>query len=150
LNILSADIFTRRDDLVLDIFRVCDRNHQAVTDDRDTAAVERRLQQALATEDFHYSADLAKAMKRRGFHLSQELDFPTRITIENDAHPVYTMVEILSPDRLGLLYRILRAFGKVGVQIASSRIATDKGAAADSFYVSDGAGKKLSDALANA
>jgi [protein-PII] uridylyltransferase len=147
LNILSADIFTRRDDLVLDIFRVCDRNHEAVTDERDMTAVERRLQQALATEDFHYSSDLAKAMKRRGFHLSQELDFPTRITIENDAHPVYTMVEILSPDRLGLLYRILRAFGKVGVQIASSRIATDKGAAADSFYVSDAAGKKLSDAL---
>jgi [protein-PII] uridylyltransferase len=57
------------------------------------------------------------------------------------------MVEILSPDRLGLLYRIMRAFGKAGVNIASSRIATDKGAAADSFYVSDAAGKKLSDAL---
>ncbi len=145
INILGADIFTRGDSLVLDIFRVCDTSMQAVTDERDMRAVERRLQQALAEEDFDFAADLAKAKKRRAFHLSQELDFPTRITIENETHPVYTMVEIQSPDRLGFLHDLLRGFGEVGAQIAFSRIATEKGAAIDSFYVTDEEGKKLRD-----
>jgi [protein-PII] uridylyltransferase len=143
LNILGADIFTRGDSLVLDIFRVCNTKYEAVTDEREMAAVERRLHQALATEDFDFGADLAKARKRRGFQLSNELDFPTRITIDNFAHPVYTLVDIQAPDRLGLLHRILRAFGEVDVQIALSRITTEKGAAIDSFYVTDQAGKKL-------
>lgn len=143
LNILSADVFTRSDSLVLDIFRVCNTNFEAVTDERDIALVEKRLRQSLEVETFDFAPFLAKAMKRRGYHLSQELDFPTRLSIDNDAHPVYTLVDVQTPDRLGLLYSVLRAFGKVGVQIALSRIATEKGAAIDSFYVTEGDGRKL-------
>ncbi len=86
---------------------------------------------------------LEKALKRSGFHLSQELDFPTRIMIDNEAHPVYTLVDIQTPDRLGLLYNLLRAFADAGVQIALSRITTEKGAAIDSFYVTDLEGRKV-------
>jgi [protein-PII] uridylyltransferase len=82
-------------------------------------------------------------MKRRAFHLSQELDFPTRISIDNEAHPVYTLIDIQTPDRLGLLYNLLRAFGQASVPIALSRIATEKGAAIDSFYVTEADGRKL-------
>ena len=82
-------------------------------------------------------------MKRRGFHLSQEIDFPTRISVDNDAHPVYTLVDIVTPDRLGLLYNLLRAFGGLDIQIALSRITTEKGAAIDSFYVTDKDGRKI-------
>jgi [protein-PII] uridylyltransferase len=145
INILSADIFTRDDNLVLDIFRVCNTKMEAVTDERDMAAVERRLLQALMGEEFDFTADLAKVKKKRGFHLSQELDFPTRIKIDNESHPTCTLVDIQAPDRLGFLYDVLRGFGKVGARISFSRIATEKGAAIDSFYVTDIVGKKLRD-----
>ena len=148
LNILSADIFTRNDDLVLDIFRVCDTKMQAITDDRDISSIDRKILQMLANEDFDFAAELAKLKKRRGFHLSQELDFPTRITIENESHPVYTLVDIQAPDRLGFLHDILAGFSKVRAQIAFSRIATEKGAAIDSFYVTDVNGKKIQDRTA--
>jgi [protein-PII] uridylyltransferase len=143
LNILSADVFTRSDSLVLDIFRVCNTKFEAVTDEREISTVAKRLRQSLEVETFDFEPLLAKAMKRRGFHLSQELDFPTRISVDNDAHPVYTLVDIQTPDRLGLLYHLLRAFGQTGVAIALSRIATEKGAAIDSFYVTDTEGRKL-------
>ena len=143
LNILGADVFTRSDNLVLDIFRVCSTQFEAVTDEKDIALVEKRLRQSLEVEEFDFGPQLAKSMKKRGFQLSQELDFPTRIVIDNDAHPVYTLVDIQTPDRLGLLYRLLRAFGETGIQIALSRIATEKGAAIDAFYVTDADGKKL-------
>ncbi len=146
LNILSADVFTRSDSLVLDIFRVCNTTFAAVTDEKDMALVEKRLRQSIEAEHFDLAALLAKAMKKRGFHLAQELDFPTRIVIDNDAHPVYTLVDIQTPDRLGLLASLLHAFSQTGVQIALSRIATEKGAAIDAFYVTDAQGHKLRDA----
>ena len=46
-NILSADIYTRGDNVVLDIFRVCDPRGRAVTDERDKALVESTLRTAL-------------------------------------------------------------------------------------------------------
>ncbi len=143
LNILGADVFTRTDNLVLDIFRVCSTNFEAVTDEKDIGLVEKRLRQSLEVEDFDFSPLLAKSLKKRGFQLSQELDFPTRIVIDNDAHPVYTLVDLQTPDRLGLLYKLLNAFAGTGVQIALSRISTEKGAAIDAFYVTDSDGKKL-------
>ena len=146
LNILSADVFTRTDSLVLDIFRVCNTKFEAVTDEKEMALVEKRLKQSLDDEDFDFGPLLAKLMKKRTFHLSQELDFPTRIVIENNTHPVYTLVDVQTPDRLGLLSNLLHAFTETGVQIALSRIATEKGAAIDSFYVTDGSGHKLRDA----
>lgn len=142
-NILSADIFTRSDNLVLDIFRVCDRNFQAATEEKEMALVEKHLRLALEHEEFDFEPLLKKAMRKGGFQLSQEVDFPTRIIIENDAHPVYTLVDIQTPDRLGLLYNILRGFAAVGIDIALSRIATEKGAAIDSFYVTDSNGQKI-------
>jgi [protein-PII] uridylyltransferase len=146
LNILSADVFTRSDSLVLDIFRVCNWKFEAVTDEKDMALVEKRLRQSIEEEHYDFAPTLAKAMKKSGFHLSQELDFPTRIIIDNDAHPVYTLVDIQSPDRLGLLYSLLRAFADTGVQIALSRISTENGAAIDGFYITDSEGKKLRNA----
>jgi [protein-PII] uridylyltransferase len=143
LNILSADIFTRGDSMALDFFRVCDTKFQAVTDQRDVTTVEKMLKQALSQEDFNFHPLLQKAKKRPGFHLSQELDFPTRISIDNGVHPVYTVVDIQTPDRLGLLYYLLRAFAETHVDIVLSRITTEKGAAIDSFYVTDEEGRKI-------
>jgi len=146
LNILGADAFTRGDGLVFDVFRVCDTGLQAVTDERAVQKVERLLAQSLREMDYDFTPELAGVVSRRHPMLEQELDFSTRITIDNDAHPIYTLVDILTPDRMGLLYHLLRAMGREGVQIALSRIATDKGAATDSFYVTDSEGQKIRDA----
>ena len=145
LNILSADIFTRTDDLVLDIFRVCNTQFEAVTDKREIELVERTLIAALSEEDFNFVPLHAKARQRSLFQLQQELEFPTRIVIDSDAHPTFTLVDIQTPDRMGLLYEILKGFGAVDVNIALSRIATEKGAAMDTFYVTTPDGKKIRD-----
>ncbi len=77
----------------------------------------------------------------------QDEDFPTRIGIDNDAHPVYTLVDIQTPDRLGLLYHILKGFAMAEVNIATSKITDVKkgGAAIDSFYVTDFKGHKIAE-----
>lgn len=143
LNILSADIFTRGDSLVLDIFRVCDANFQAVGNRKDIAMVEQTLKDSLEKEDFDFTPIFDRI--RPPQTVSPEMEFPTRITIDNESHPVYTLVDIQTPDRQGLLYSMLKAFGEAGVSIALSRIATEKGAAIDSFYLTNEDGRKLKD-----
>jgi len=78
-----------------------------------------------------------RARRRTARHSRHGLDFPTRVTVENKTHPAYTVVQIQTPDRLGLLYELLSAFGEENVSIALSRISTEKGAAIDTFYVAD-------------
>jgi len=138
INILSADIYSRGDNVVLDIFRVCDTDFRAVTDKRDHALVETTLRQALTNEHFDFAPLLERARRKIVNRTTRgEMDFPTRVTVENKAHPIYTLVQIQTPDRLGLLYELLSAFGEQQVSIALSRISTEKGAAIDTFYVAD-------------
>jgi [protein-PII] uridylyltransferase len=137
LNILSADIYTRGDNVVLDIFRVCDPKFRAVTDKRDQAQVESTLRLALADQNFDFGPLLDQARRRIPKRSGHGMDFPTRITVENKTHPAYTLIQIQTPDRLGLLYDLVSAFGEEHVSIALSRISTEKGAAIDTFYVAD-------------
>ena len=51
------------------------------------------------------------------------------------------------PDRLGLLYDLVSCLGRNNVYITLSRISTDKGAAIDTFYVTDATTRgKITDA----
>ncbi|RFC41623.1 MAG: [protein-PII] uridylyltransferase [Verrucomicrobia bacterium] len=144
-NILSADAFTRADSLVLDIFRVCTRDFEAVTDRAAMDSAEKVLRSALEDESFDFTSKLNRSIGRRGFQLSESIDFPTRIAIDNSTHPIYTVVDIQTADRLGLLHALLKAFGDEGLEIALSRVNTEKGAAIDSFYITDEIGQKVCD-----
>ncbi|MEO7934499.1 MAG: [protein-PII] uridylyltransferase [Chthoniobacterales bacterium] len=147
LNILSADIFTRKDNLVLDVFRVCDTRFNAVTNDKEITRVDKTLAQSLTIEDFDFAPLIARTRKNK-IHPIQEYDFPTRIRVNNETNPHHSVVEVLCPDRLGLLYDLLRALSKLEINIFTSRITTEKGAAIDTFYVSNEKGEKITDRAA--
>jgi [protein-PII] uridylyltransferase len=137
LNILSVDTFTRGDHTVLNVFHVCDPKGRAVTDHRDFELVEKTLRQALEKETFDFRALMEKSRRQALRRPSHELEFPTLIAIDNKAHPAYTLIQIQTRDRLGLLYDLLSCLGSEGVLIALSRISTQNGAAIDTFYVTD-------------
>jgi len=138
LNILSANVFPRADNVVLGVFRVCDTNARPVTDPRDFNLVEQTLRRALEDESFHFLPLIEKA-KRQSRRLAPAIDFPTRIAIDNKMHPTYTLIEIQAPDRLGLLYDVLSCLDRENILIPLSRINTQAGAAIDTLYVVDGA-----------
>jgi [protein-PII] uridylyltransferase len=135
LNILSADIFTRTDSLAIDIFRVASTSLQPVTSQRDMDEVEIRLHEAMKVEEYDFTTLISKDTRLLTYRLSQEFDLPTRIRIDNDSHPVYTLVDIQTPDRLGLLYDLLRAMGETDALIEIARITTEMDVAMDSFYI---------------
>ncbi len=146
INILSVDTFTRGDQTVLNVFHVCDTRGQAITDKRDFATVEETLRRALEKESFDFGPLLEKARRQTRMKGAQDLEFPTLITIDNKAHPVYTLVQIQTADRIGLLHDLLKCFGRNSMVMALSRISTENGAAMDTFYVTDNANRKITDA----
>ncbi len=138
LNILSADVFPRVDNVVLGVFRVCDTNARPAADPRDFKLMEQTLQRALEDESFHFLPLIEKA-KRQSCRLAPAIEFPTRIAIDNKTHPTYTLIEIQAPDRLGLLYDVLNCLDRENILIPLSRINTQAGAAIDTLYAVDGA-----------
>ncbi len=145
LNILSADVYTRPDGIVLDLFRVCTDELKAVTGREKQKAVVATLYEINGQENY----DPAKYLKKKVNFLKPEkeqiVDFPVRAWISNDLDPHFTVIELQALDRIGLLHDVLRTVNEHGLNTVHSRICTEKGAALDSIYVSTKDGEKLTD-----
>ncbi len=141
LSILSAEIFTRNDDIVIDTFRIATDRLTAVTESRDKKAFEETLNQALATVDFEFP-EIAKGKPKRarGF---EGADFPTRIYFDQRSSQDYTLLDIQTPDQTGLLYRVACCLDDFKLYMGYARVSTEKGAALDTFYLSDQLGNKV-------
>jgi [protein-PII] uridylyltransferase len=137
LNILSADVFPRGDNVVLGVFRVCDPKARPVTSARDFDMVDQIFRRALEDENFDFLPLIEKA-KRQSRGVAPGIEFPTRIAIDNKTHPSYTLIEIQAPDRIGLLYDVLSCLDRENILVPLSRINTQAGAAIDTLYVVDG------------
>jgi len=89
--------------------------------------------------------ELLEQSQRRIFTvLHPPAPVPTRIEFDNESSRNYTVVDVLTGDRTGLLYELARAFHKGSMNIASARIVTDARRVRDSFYITF-EGKKISD-----
>ena len=84
-------------------------------------------------------------LKSRGKLKKREQDFrvPTNISFDNEGSEIYTIIEVDTRDRLGLLHDLARTLTACNVSISSAIIATYGEQAVDSFYVKDLFGHKL-------
>ena len=65
------------------------------------------------------------------------------VIFDDDASPWYTLCEVRSVDRPGLLHAITVGFASAGVDVHSARVRTVEGEAVDRFEVTDRNGRKL-------
>ncbi len=68
---------------------------------------------------------------------------PTHITFDNDGSEIYTIIEVDTRDRPGLLYDLTRTLANGNVYINSAVIATYGEQVVDTFYVKDMFGLKF-------
>mgnify|MGYP000191603929 CR=1 FL=1 len=68
---------------------------------------------------------------------------PTNISFDNDGSEIYTIIEVDTRDRPGLLFDLTRTLANTNVYIASAVIATYGEQVIDTFYVKDMFGLKL-------
>ncbi|MDA7881100.1 [protein-PII] uridylyltransferase [Akkermansiaceae bacterium] len=145
ISILSADVYTRPDGIVLDLFRVCTKDMKAVEDRSKQKAIVKTLYDISATEEFDAAKYLQKKVNFLKTESEQVVQFPVRAWVSNELDPHFTVIEIQALDRIGLLHDVLKTVNDHGLQTVHSRICTEKGAALDSIFVQTDEGKKLTD-----
>jgi [protein-PII] uridylyltransferase len=144
LNILSAQIFTRGDGIVLDTFDVNDARsgNLAGTDQRDT--FEKVIDKALTGEEVDFHALIARQKITRPVYQAYVGErMATRIGFDNESSDTRTVIEIETEDRIGLLYAISQQLSELELDISGAKISTERGAAIDSFYVKELDGSKV-------
>ena len=143
INIISAEFFSRDDEVVFDIFRVCTTNFEPVTSNNKKKNIEKLLVSGLHDEDFSYSELIQRATKELLDWHDLADQFPQRVYINNQSDEKHTLIEIQALDRIGLLHTILSVIAKFDLEVIHARITTTRGAAIDTIYVVDSEGKKI-------
>jgi [protein-PII] uridylyltransferase len=146
LNILTAQIFTRSDAIVLDTFYVTDAKTGALANRDEKEKFEVLLNKVLTGEEVDFRALIAKQKVNRPLYQSYEGDqMPTQIHFDNGTSETRTAIEVETEDRIGLLYTISQSLAELELNISAAKIVTEKGAAIDTFYVSEPGGGKILD-----
>jgi len=147
LNILSAQIFTRKDGIALDTFFVHDAKTGNLAGVEQRDKFEKVLHDSLTGEDLDFHALIAKQKVLRPIYQAYAGErIPTRIGFDNEASETRTLLEVETEDRIGLLYAISQTLSELALDISAARISTEKGAAIDSFYLREEDESKVVDA----
>ncbi|HTY55081.1 MAG TPA: [protein-PII] uridylyltransferase [Candidatus Binataceae bacterium] len=143
LNILSARITTAADGTVLDVFRVSHARGMALEEER-WERVDRDLRAVLTGRQ--PVEELVERAHRSGIAKRPFIQrVPTQVTVDNRASEQFTVVDVFTQDRLGLLFEITHTLFELGLQIHLARISTNADQALDVFYVSDLEDAKITD-----
>ncbi|HEX2866444.1 MAG TPA: [protein-PII] uridylyltransferase [Ignavibacteriales bacterium] len=143
LNIHDARIFTRKDGIVIDSFNVTDfRTHKLVEAERYNK-IEKDLK-AVIEGSFQLVQEF-KRMKTKWWRIENKFFKRSgKVKIAFEEHDKFTIIDVFSPDRLGLLYQITRKLSELGLSIYFAKISTKADDVVDSFYLLDRNGKKVS------
>lgn len=136
LDIISAQAYTRRDGIILDRFRIVPAEGRSLT---DALCHEIKEDLLLVFEDKKSLAEMLRSRLRRitpARHPAPVKNY-TYVRIDNKSSPDYTIIDVSSPDRVGLLYTISRSLAESGLDIHFAKVATRAGLAVDVFYVTD-------------
>ncbi len=150
INIIGADVYTRLDGVVCDIFQVCTIDHEPVTSERDRQRVLETFLAINQTADPLADYNPAKYLKPKSNYLRTDtteggIPFPTQVTINNDLSDTCSAIEIQALDRIALLHDLFSAIDQLGLATVHARICTEKGAAMNTIYVTWPDGSKVID-----
>jgi [protein-PII] uridylyltransferase len=141
IDILDVQIFTWRNNMALDVFEVTPPPDPIFEDERWERA-RRNLEDALADR-----LDLGGKLIRKKNDATSirpyTADRPTVISVDNATSSFFTIVEVVTFDFPGLLFRVTDALFKCGLDIWVAKIATKVDQVVDVFYVRDFDGQKV-------
>ena len=140
-NILTAEVNTLKNGYVLDIFHVKNAFGEALTDEGKIRSIKSDLSKVISGT---IHVDKLVARQRPSILDNKPTpQVPTHIEIDNEVSDKYTVIDIHTEDRIGLLYKISSELTRLGVYIVIAKISTKGDAATDIFYVNDIFGQKI-------
>jgi [protein-PII] uridylyltransferase len=143
LDILDAQIYTWRNHIALDIFKV-KAPPDTLFEDEAWERVKKDLYSALNGD---LALDLVLDEKLRAYQstIKSTATRPDKIVVDNSSSDFFTIIEVYTYDFPGLLYRITDALFRRDLDIWVAKIATKVDQVVDIFYVRDFDGQKVTD-----
>ena len=141
LDIHGARIYSSTDQKTLDSFFVLERDGSPVA----VGGPREREIHAVLLEHLSAEQHTLEAAQR---HTSRALKYfkaPTRTRMTTDPNKGYSVLEVMTPDRAGLLARIGKVFYDFSIQVHTARITTLGESVEDVFYITDSRGQPLDD-----
>ncbi len=138
-NVVDAKTYTSKDGYATPVFWVQDlegKPYEVARLPRLTQMIDKTLKGEVVAREALAGRDKQKKRER-------EFRFPTHITIDNEGSEIYTIIEVDTRDRPGLLFDLTRTLAVNNMQISSAVIATYGAQVVDTFYVKDMFGLKL-------
>jgi [protein-PII] uridylyltransferase len=138
-NVVDARTYTSKDGYATAVFWIQDADghpFDAARLPRLRKMISRTLRGEVVARDALKDRDKIKK-RERAFRV------PTHITFDNTGSEIYTIIEVDTRDRPGLLYDLTRTLANNHVYIASAVIATFGEQVVDTFYVKDMVGLKF-------
>ena len=145
LSISGAHAATGAKGLAVDVFRIAHTvdAELACSDDRWDAVVAqvgRVLDGSIEVADVVANATRPSVLDQRGAPR-----VVTEVVVDNDTSPDFTIIDVSTTDRLGVLYAMTSALLRLGLRIHLAKITTSVDRVLDVFYVSDEGGAKVSE-----
>jgi [protein-PII] uridylyltransferase len=138
LNILSAQAFTTEDGVAIDVFTVEPAFRGDIDEERwrrFRGTLRRSLEGRLWLEE--------RVRERRAHLPAPGADVLTAVRVLDDASDFFTVVEVETGDRVGLLHDLAHAFEDLGLDVHLAKVATYGPRVVDAFYVRDLEGRKV-------
>jgi [protein-PII] uridylyltransferase len=133
LNVIRAQVYTRSDDVVFDVFWVCDHEGKHVRDGEQLKKLEFLLEGGLCNPP-RFASEWAVSAHR---YAPKPRSMTPLVTFNNTESADRTIVTVEAAERLGLLHDILEALTANGLNITEALIDTVDDVARDVFFVTD-------------
>lgn len=145
MNILTASIHTSTEGVALDVFRISHGEQPEVAMRAERwQRTEEQLRAVLAGK-----IDVEELVARSRPSLAVPRRYvpkvPTQIDVDNQVSAHYTVLDVYTHDRVGLLFTITNTLFYLGLSIHIAKITTNVDQVLDVFYVTDEAGHKITD-----
>src|SRR6266550_386161 len=144
LDILNARIFTANDGRILDVFRISHHGRAEIVMAEQKWAKFRAVLDGVLDGKVDI-ANLVRSSKPSLFFQKRAPKVSTAVNIDNEASDDFTIVEVFTEDRIGVLFTITYSLHQLGLSIHVAKISTNVDQVADVFYVTDEAGRKITD-----
>ena len=122
VNILGAQINTMTNGIALDVLQVKNAIGELITDEGKIRRIEAGLADVI-TGKIRVNK-LVEKMKPSILDRKIKPKVPTRIAIDNEVSETFTVIDIHTEDRIGLLYRISSTLSSLGLYIHVAKIST--------------------------
>ena len=140
-SVLGGVAQTRDDGVAIEVWHVTDALGVGI-DDRRWERILQAVPAALAGE---FDIDERLAEVRASYPAPPLADVPTIVHIDNAASRDYTILEVSTADRRGLLYGITRLLHERGIDIHLAKVDTIGPEVVDAFYIRRENGRRIDD-----